>query len=320
MESSEAFVGIDVSKAQLDVAVWPSGEQWSVSNDSAGITALNERLVSMKPRLVVLEATGGLEVPLSAALAVAQLPVVLVNPRQVRDFAKATGTLAKTDALDAQVLARFAQAVRPSVRSLPNEETKHLQTLLARRRQMVEMLTAEGNRLRQATPAVSQRIQAHIAWLEQELRDLDGDLGRAVRSSPVWREKENLLRSVPGVGRVLSLTLLASLPELGALGRRQIAALVGVAPLNRDSGAFRGTRTVWGGRASVRATLYMATLVATRHNPVIRGFYLRLVQAGKAKKVALVACMRKLLAILNAMLKHRTPWNPVALQIVGPCS
>ena len=277
--------------------------------------------MDLEPALVLLEATGGLELPLVAALAAAALPVVVVNPRQVRDFAKATGTLAKTDTLDAGVLAHFADAVRPEVRPLKDAETQVLNSLTARRRQVMTMLVSEKNRLGAAVGAVSPRavsprIEAHIAWLEQELSDLDKGLRQTLRRSPVWREKDDLLRTVPGVGEQISLTLLANLPELGTLNRRQIAALVGVAPYNRDSGALRGKRAVWGGRSRVRAVLYMGALVASRHNPAIRDFYQRLLAAGKPKKVALVASMRKLLVILNGMLKHGSPWcdmtQPVA--------
>ena len=244
--------------------------------------------------------------------------MVVVNPRQVRDFAKATGKLAKTDSIDAQVLAHFGQAVRPTPRSLPDAQTQALEALLVRRRQVIAMLTAEENRLSRASTTVRQGIRAHITYLQGELRNLDNALGDSLRTSPLWRERDNLLKSVPGVGSVLSLTILAAMPELGTLGRRQAASLVGVAPLNRDSGALRGKRRVWGGRAQVRAALYMATLVATRFNPVNRAFYQRLCATGKPKKVALTACMRKLLTILNAMLKHRTPWGYP--QILEPCS
>ncbi len=303
------FVGIDVAKAQVDIAVRPTGECWTTPQTEAGIHDVVARLQTLAPTLVVLEATGGLERGVTAALATAGLPVAVVNPRQVRDFAKATGRLAKTDRLDAQVLAHFAEAVRPQPRPLPAEQAQVLSAHLARRRQLVEMLTAERNRLGTAPRPVRQRIQTHIAWLEQELREVEDDLGTTLRASPVWREHDDLLRSVPGVGPVLSTTLLAELPELGALNRKQIAALVGVAPLNRDSGTLRGRRTVWGGRARVRAVLYMATLVATRHNPVLRAFYGRLRAVGKPPKVALTACMHKLLTILNALLRHRTPWS-----------
>ena len=316
MEGEARFVGIDVSKAQLDVAVRPTGKRWTLPYDQTGIEGLVPQIVDLEPALVLLEATGGLELPLVAALAAAALPVVVVNPRQVRDFAKATGTLAKTDTLDAGVLAHFADAVRPEVRPLKDAETQVLNSLTARRHQVMTMLVSEKNRLGAAIGAVSPRIEAHIAWLEQELSDLDKGLRQTLRRSPVWREKDDLLRTVPGVGEQISLTLLANLPELGALNRRQVAALVGVAPYNRDSGALRGKRAVWGGRSRVRAVLYMGALVASRHNPAIRDFYQRLLAAGKPKKVALVASMRKLLVILNGMLKHGSPWcdmtQPVA--------
>ena len=309
MSTVPVFVGIDIAKDRSDVAVRPTGNRWAVANDDAGITMVVSRLRALRPALVVLEATGGLEIPLTGALAAAGLPVVVVNPRQVRDFAKATGQLAKTDALDAAVLAHFAEAVRPALRPLPDAATQALSALLARRRQLLEMRTAEQNRLGSAPSPVRTRIRAHLTWLERELAHLDEELGRAIRESPVWRERDDLLQSVPGVGPVLARTLLASLPELGTLNRKQIAALVGVAPLNRDSGTLRGRRTVWGGRAHVRAALYMSALAAARWNPVIRAFYQRLCGAGKAKKVALTACMHKLLMILNAMVKTGTPWQ-----------
>ena len=310
MESEGPYVGIDVSKDQLDVAMRPSGDSWSMANDASGITEVVQRLAQLHPKLVVLEATAGLQMPLAAALATAGLPLSMVNPRQVRDFARATGRLAKTDRLDAQVLAHFADAVRPTPYPLPDAQTQELTALLTRRHQVVEMLTAEKNRLRTTRESMRQRVQDHIRWLEQELADLDDDLERTLRESPLWREKDNLLRSVPGIGRVVSITLLADLPELGTLSRHQIAALVGVAPLNRDSGRFRGTRTVWGGRARVRAVLYMAALTASRYNPIIKAFYHRLCGVGKARKVALTACMRKLLIILNSMVKHQQTWAP----------
>lgn len=309
-----AFVGIDVSKAQLDVAVRPSGETWAVAHDEAGLGALVARLRKLGPTLIVLEATGGLEVALAGVLAAAPLPVAVVNPRQVRDFARSTGALAKTDRLDAQSLARFAEAVRPEPRPLPDAQAQELSAVLQRRRQLVEMLTAEKNRLHAAPRRIRPQIQAHVEWLQRQIRQFDDDLRALIRSSPLWREQDDLLRSAPGVGPVLATTLVAALPELGTLTRHQIAALVGVAPLNRDSGTLRGRRTVWGGRAHVRAVLYMSTLVAVRHNPVLTAFYQRLRAAGKVPKVALTACMRKLLTILNAMLKHRTRWAPVVAQ------
>lgn len=303
------FVGIDVSKAQLDIALRPEG-RFVVPNNETGRAHVIERLQALPVALIVLEATGGLELPLTGALVAAGLPVVVANPRQVRDFAKATGTLAKTDSLDAQILAHFADVIRPVPRPLPDAQMQALAALLARRRQLIEMLTAEKNRLLSASSPIRKRVRAHIAWLERELEHTTTELSEAIRHSPVWREKDDLLQSVPGVGPVLTSTLLANLPELGTLPHKQIAAPVGVAPLNRDSGTLRGRRMVWGGRAQVRATLYMAALVAARCNPVIRRFYQRLCEAGKAKKVALTACMRKRLTILNAMVKHRTRWSP----------
>ena len=310
MSNSPVYVGIDVAKATLDVAVHPTADRWTAAHTEREVAGLVIRLTALHPALVVLEATGGLEGPLAGALATAGLPVVVVNPRHVRDFAKATGTLAKTDALDAAVLAHFAAAVRPTPRPLPDAATQTLAALVTRRRQLVEMLTAERNRLGSAPRTLRAEIQAHITWLQRRLGRLDDDLNQAIRTSPVWRVQDDLLQSVPGVGPVLSATLLASLPELGRLDRKAIAALVGVAPLNRDSGTLRGRRMVWGGRAAVRAVLYMGTLVAVRHNPILRAFYQRLRAAGKLPKVALTACMRKLLTILNAMLKHQRPWNP----------
>lgn len=309
MTPAKFYVGVDVAKDWLDVAQRPEGAPWRVSNDERGIAALVERLVQLRPALVVLEATGGMEMPVVGALVIVQLPTAVVNPRQVREFARATGRLAKTDAIDAQVLAQFGEAVRPELRPFPDAATQELSALLARRRQLVGMLTAEKNRLRTAAKAVRADVQEHIRWLERRLSDLDGQLAQSIRSSPSWRERDNLLKSTPGVGPVLSVTLLAELPELGTLGRKEIAALVGVAPLNWDSGHLRGKRRVWGGRSRVRAALYMAALVAARRNPVLRAFYERLVEAGKPKKVALTACMHKLLTILNAMIRHRTPWS-----------
>jgi transposase len=308
------YVGIDVAKARLDIAVRPSGDQWSAPNDDAGITEIVTRLQDLAPTLVVLEATGGLELPVTAAVAAAGLPVAVVNPRQVRDFARATGRLAKTDRLDAQVLARFAEAVQPTPRPVPDAQAQELMVLLARRRQLIAMSVAERQRLASALRAVRARIEAHITWLDQELADVDAALRQSIRESPAWRVKARLLRSVPGVGPVLTTTLIAELPELGGLSRKEVAALVGVAPLNRDSGSLRGRRTVWDGRRRVRTALYMATLVAARHNPVIRSFYERLCAAGKAKKVALTACMHKLLTILNAMVNHDAPWCPTTAQ------
>jgi transposase len=307
------FIGIDVAKAELVVSVLPSLERFTVANEERGVRTLVERLRAIGPQLIVLEATGGYEVLCVAGLAAAALPVVVVNPRQVRDFAKATGQLAKTDRIDADILARFADTVRPAVRPLADAEAQELEALLARRRQLLDMLQAERNRLGQVfgrgKQPVKKSLKTHIAFLEREVRITDTDLGERVRQSPAWRERDELLQSVPGVGPVLSRTLLADLPELGCLSRREIAKLVGVAPLSRDSGTMRGRRFVQGGRATVRAVLYMAALVATKRNAIIRTFYHRLVAAGKPKKLALVACMRKLLTILNTMVRTRQRWN-----------
>ena len=283
MEQHGIYVGIDVAKAQVDVAIRPGGDRREVSNDQAGIAALVAQMQQLNPAALVLEASGGLELPLVAA----SLRVVVVDPRQVRDFAKATGRLAKTNSLDAAVLAHFAEAVRPPLRPLRDTETQVLSSLVARRQQVMTMLVAERNRLSSAAMAVRPSIEVHIAWLKQELDDLDQGLRQTLRQSPVWREKDDLLRSVPGIGDQISLTLLAYLPELGTLNRRQIAALVGVAPFNRDSGTLRGKRAVWGGRAKVRTAPYMGALVASRFNPVIRDLYQRLLSAGKPKKLAL---------------------------------
>lgn len=303
------FIGIDVSKSQLDIAVRPGNKRWSVVNAEADIIKVVETLNALSPKVIVIEATGGMEMPLVAALSQARLPVVIVNPRQVRDFAKAVGRLAKTDRIDAEILAHFGEAVKPDVRLLKDEDTQTLAALVTRRRQVIEMLTAEKNRLGISPKVVHKDIQQHILWLQGRLEDIDRHLDSAIRKSPAWREKDDLLRSVPGVGQVLSVSLITGLPELGFLSRRQIAALVGVAPLNRDSGLFRGKRTVWGGRSYIRAVLYMATLSASRVNPTISLFYRRLIGAGKKPKVALTACMRKLIGILNAIIKNRIPWQ-----------
>jgi len=306
-------VGIDVSKAALDVALRPSGEAWRCANNEAGIAELVGRLQALSPQLIVLEATGGLERLMVAALALAGLPIAVVNPRQVRNFAKATGRLAKTDALDAAALAHFAEAIHPAPRPLPDAASQALAALVERRRQVVGMLTAEQNRFQQALPAVRPKVAAHIQWLEQALKELDAELDQMLRASPLWRERDQLLRSVPGVGPTVSLTLLAHLPELGQGSVKHLATLVGLAPLNRDSGAWRGTRAIWGGRRQVRSALYMAALVGVRHNPVLHAFYQRLLTHGKPKKVALTACMHKLLTILHAVLRDHTPWQPTPL-------
>lgn len=307
----ETWIGIDVAKDQLDLAVH-GGKHWRARNDEAGVETVATDMVALAPTLVVLEATGGYERAVTVALAARGLSVAVVNPRQVRDFAKATGVLAKTDELDARVLAHFAATVRPTPRTLADAQAHELKELVTRRRQVVSMLTAEQNRLPRTTTAVRERIKAHLVFLETELEEQNRDVDTLLQASPLWRAREDLLRSVPGVGPVTSATLVAALPELGRLSRKEIAALVGVAPLNRDSGQQRGHRIVWGGRAEVRAVLSMAALVATQHNPVIRTLYARLLKAGKPKKVALVACMRKLLTILNAVLRTETPWREPA--------
>lgn len=308
-QKAASYVGIDVSKATLDIGIIPTGETWSIANQNDDIAALVKKLRRLKPEKIVIEPTAQLELPVTGALAAAGLQVVVVNPRQVRDFARASGILAKTDRIDAQVLARFGQAMAPEVRPLKDKETQALTALMTRRRQLGNMLVTERNRLGTAPVPVQKDIKDHITWLEKRLKDLDDDLDSTLRNSPVWREKDTLLQSVPGVGRVLSLSILSQLPELGRLNRRQIAALVGVAPFNCDSGSYRGRRRVWGGRTHLRGILFMATLASTRYNPVIKAFYGRLRASGKPSKVALTACMRKLLVILNAILKTKTPWN-----------
>jgi transposase len=309
MTSLPPSVGIDVSHATLEVAVVPSHERWQFANDERGIAQLVQRITALAAERVVLEATGGYEVAALAALASAGVPVVAVNPRQVRDFARSLGQLAKTDALDAHVLAEFAARIHPRLRPLPDAASRELSGLLARRRQLIEMRTAESNRLPTAVEAVRAELGEHLRYLDKRIRDLDRELHDRLRRSPLWRDKEDLLRSIPGVGPILTSTLLADVPELGTTGHKQIAALVGLAPLNRDSGRWRGKRSIWGGRSYVRAVLYMATLTAVRRNPVLVATYQRLVHAGKPRKVALVACMHQLLRICNAVLMHATPWR-----------
>jgi transposase len=314
-KTAAQWVGIDVSKATLDVFVQPTGEHWQMTNTQTQIDALVEQVAALAPERIVLEASGGYEVLLVAALASRQLPVVVVNPRQVRDFARAMGQLAKTDRIDAQVLARFGEAIRPDVRPVPDATTRAVAALISRRRQLQEMLTAEQNRLisaavQDAPEPLREQLAEHIDWLRRQLAQVDHDLRQQLQASPVWRERENLLRTIPGIGPVTSATLLSQLPELGQLDRKAIAKLVGVAPLNRDSGTLHGRRRVWGGRAAVRAVLYMAALVATRCNALIRRFYERLRAAGKPAKVALVACMHKLLLLCNSVLRSATPWRP----------
>lgn len=309
MEAPLIFVGIDVCKAQLDVSIRPTAQSLSVTNDKAGIQVLIKHCKKLQPELVVLESTGGLERQIMTALIRAEIAVVMANPRQVRDFAKSTGQLAKTDRIDAAVLAHYAEAIRPKPRPLPDELTLELRALTARRRQVIAMIVAEKNRLATASRAIKKRITAHIAYLERELDEADHDLDRFIEKHPLWKENQEILCSTPSIGPVSSRTLIAELPELGTLGRKQISALVGLAPFPRDSGTLKGHRTIWGGRASVRSALFMATLSAIRMNPIIRTFYKRLKATGKAPKVCLVACMHKLLIILNAMLKNKSRWS-----------
>jgi transposase len=310
MDTSRCFVGIDVSKKSLDVHLLPQAEAFSVDRTGPGLDALITRLRAAQPHRVVLEATGGFEVTVAAALAAAGLPVAVVNPRQIRDFARATGRLAKTDRLDAAIIAMFAQRIRPELRPLPDDEALALGELVARRRQVVEMIVAEGNRRRQARARrVQKQIDTHLAWLQKALSSIETDLDQAIRQSPVWQETADLLDPIPGIGPVTIRSLIAELPELGKLDRRKIAALVGLAPMNRDSGTFRGTRSIRGGRASLRATLYMAALVACRHNPVIKAFNDRLRAAGKPPKLAIIACARKLLTIINAVIREKKTWH-----------
>lgn len=307
--SAPCDVGLDIAKATIDVAVMPSAERWQVPHTEVGLAALVTDLHARAPRLVVLEATGGYETTVVGLLVAAGVPVAVINPRQVRDFAKAVGQLAKTDAIDARVLALFAARIQPTPRPLPDAATQDLAALVARRRQIVEMLGAERNRLAVARAPVRRALRDHIRWLECQLAALDAEIATLIRQTPVWRDRDHVLQSVPGVGPHTAYVFITHLPELGCLSRHELAALVGVAPLNRDSGRRHGARTTWGGRAPVRAALYMAALVGSRHNPVLRAYYQRLLAAGKPKKVALVATMRKLLTILNAMVKHQQPWQ-----------
>jgi transposase len=307
----DVFVGIDVSKDRLDVCVRPGGETFAVTRDDEGLANLVKRLRDLAPVLIALEATGGYETVVASALAAAGLPLAVINPRQIRDFARSTGKLAKTDRLDAAAIAHFAEAVRPPARRVPDAEARALGELVARRRQVIEMIVAEKNRRRLAgQPRVLKAIDRHVDLLLAELSELDRDIDSAIRRSPVWQADADLLVSVPGVGKATLRTLIAELPELGQLGRRKIAALVGVAPINRDSGVWRGRQTIGGGRAPVRTALYMAALVASRANPVIAAYYQKLRASGKAPKQALTACIRKLLVILNAIIRDRKPWLP----------
>lgn len=308
MNTQGMVAGIDVSKDWLDVAL--GAESLRVANEAAGVGSLVERLQAMSVELVVMEATGGYETQAASAIAGAGLRLAVVNPRQVRDFAKATGRLAKSDRIDAHVIAAFGQAIEPQIVHLPDEQTRELQGLLVRRSQLLGMRVQESNRLTLMQGAMRKQIKSHIAWLDRAIDEVNADLTARLRQSPAWREKDELLRSLKGIGPITSGTLMASLPELGQLDRRSIAALVGVAPFNRDSGSFRGRRAIWGGRAHVRHVLYMAAIAAVRSNPVIKPFYARLIARGKPHKVAMVACMRKMLTILNAMMRSNTPWTP----------
>jgi transposase len=303
------YVGVDVAQETLQVAISNSPGTHQFTNDQEGITQAIEHIARLQPAGIIVEATGGLEMPLAAELQTKGLPVVIINPRHAHDFARATGALAKTDSIDASLLALFGLRIKPEVRPLPDKQAREMISLLTRRRQLMEMIIAERNRLSRTDDEIQPGIKEHIQWLKKALSEINADLEHRIQGSPSWREKDNLLKSVPGIGRVVASTLLIELPELGQLNRRKIAALVGVAPLNRDSGTLRGKRTVWGGRAALRAALYMATLVATKYNPVIAAFYQRLRNAGKVKKAALVACMRKLLVIVNAMVRSGKVWT-----------
>jgi transposase len=308
MAASECFIGIDVSKDSLDVHTLPEGNVFQFVNDPDGIKAICKKLSKLRPTLIVIEATGGLQIPVATGLSIKKFPVVVINPRQARDFARAKGRLAKTDKIDAEILALFGKQMEPEVRPLKDEQAQEMSALMSRRNQLIRMLVMEKNRFSRAYGSVKKDIEKNIDWLEERLSEIDTHLGAIVRASPIWRERDNLLRSVPGVGDVLSRSLLSNLPELGTLNRREIAALVGVAPLNCDSGKHRGRRRVWGGRSDVRSILYMAVLSAKKYNPVIRDFYNRLKEAGKPHKVAAVASMRKLITILNAMVRSGQPW------------
>jgi transposase len=308
--SVETFVGIDVSKGTLDLCIEPAGETLHVDYDDKGISQVVKRLVEVSPTLIVMEATGGLEMRLAGELSAKSLPVAIINPRQARDFAKATGQLAKTDSVDAAILAAFARAIRPAVRPIKDAETRALDDLVTRRRQLVDMRVQEILRLGTASKVQKKSLTAHITWLNKRITALDEEMTKRLRASSVWKSKDDLLCGIPGVGDVTSLTMLAKCPELGQLNRREIAALTGVAPLAKDSGKHRGKRFVWGGRADVRAVLYMATISAMRFNSRIKAFADRLTLAGKPGKVVIVACMRKLLTIMNAMIKNNMPWNP----------
>jgi transposase len=313
------YIGIDVAKDFMEVVVHEGKEHWNYANSEPGLAKLVTKMKRLSPCLIVLEATGGYEITVAAELQSNGFPVAVVNPRHIRDFAKSVGILAKTDILDARVIARFAATVQPAPRVLPAEETRKLSAIMMRRRQVIAILTGEKNRLHKADTAVKDRIQVHVTWLEQELDDINKELKQKVHDNPEWKDKDEIIQSVPGVGPNLSITLLADFPELGTLNRKQTAALGGVAPFNRDSGTLRGRRSIWGGRDIVRTATYMSAFVAVRCNPLLKSFYNRLIVAGKPRKVALVACMRKLLCILNAMIKNRTTWDYRDTQVMGPC-
>ncbi len=308
-DGKAVFAGIDVSKKTLDLDCYPASHRAQFPNNEGGHQALAAKLQDMRPSWVIVEATGGLETALVGVLAMAGLPVAVINPKQARDFARAIDVLAKTDSVDAAVLARFGEAVKPALRPFKSADLRELEEILTRRRQLVDMLTAERNRKQQASLRMATEIDEHLEWLERRIKGADIDLGQAIKASPLWKAKSDLLSSIPGVGKVTVSTMLAVLPELGTLNRRQISALAGVCPYNRDSGSYRGKRRIWGGRATVRAVLYMATLVAIRHNVVLKKTYQRLLDVGKIKKVAIVACMRKLLVTMNAMLRENTMWS-----------
>ena len=303
------YVGIDVSKNQLDLDSYPESHRAQFANDAEGHANLAAMLKQLPVRWIVVEATGGLEMEMVSVLATAGLPVAVINPKQARDFAKAIGVLAKTDRVDALVLARFGEAVKPALRPMKDVDLRQLEGVLTRRRQLVEMVTIENNRRLQAAPPIAKEIEEHIVWLKQRIKAADGDLARAIKQSPLWHAKADLLASIPGVGAVTIATMVAELPELGTLDRRAISALVGVCPYSRDSGKTRGKRRIWGGRASVRSVLYMAALVGIRFNPILKATYQRLLAAGKLKKVALVACARRLLVMMNAMLRDGSTWT-----------
>jgi transposase len=309
MDQVSRFVGIDISKDHLDVHIRPDDQQQRFKYDNAGLTNLLKMMIEVQPQRIVMEATGGYEQRVVAMLATEQLPVAVVNARRVRDFAKATGQLAKTDRLDAAVLSDFAEKLQPRIDPLPDESREELKALLARRHQLVDMITAENNRQLTAPKDIQREIRAHITWLRKRLKKVDDDLSGRIKASPIWNAKDDILQSTPGIGPTASTTMLAILPELGTLNRQTIAALVGVAPMNRDSGKWRGRRRIQGGRTAVRSTLFMCALVAVKHNPVIHALYQRLLAAGKPKMVAITACMRKLLTILNAMLKTNSHWS-----------